>query len=257
MFHLRRNIALWISSLVPALAVTSTALAAPPDASLFTTYNFQTNFSGVYFVVCGQLPESGGCFGSASFGPFGHIGAMLEGNASTSGNVVQRNLYLVDVAGGAAGNAVILYRYRRTDTITSSDDRVTTELTSTVTLPLVGGSHARCFMAGNSGFVWVGTDKSTQAVRLTKGSLKLEGTGAFFSNNPPLSSITADAYGYVTVSFGGGSVAPGNIVFGPNGELQEDGGGTSYMLSTTTGLSTNDIPAYTDAVTTESVPVTH
>jgi hypothetical protein len=99
-------------------------------------------------------------------------------------------------------------------------------LTNKVTLPLVGGSGVRCSMAANSGFVFIGTDQSTQAVRLTKGSLEMQTIGGF-SNAPTVTSITANAYGYVIVSFGGGSVIPGVVIFGPSGNVEGDGGGQS------------------------------
>jgi hypothetical protein len=60
-----------------------------------------------------------------------------------------------------------------------------------------------------------------------------------------VSSIATDKYGYVTVTQGNGVGDPpvfGFTVFGPNGELEEDGGGASYILNTTTGLSTSTLP---------------
>src|SRR5258708_15383115 len=60
-----------------------------------------------------------------------------------------------------------------------------------------------------------------------------------------VSSITADKYGDVTVTQGNGIGNPpvfGFAVFGPNGALEEDGGGASYVLNTTTGLSTSTLP---------------
>jgi hypothetical protein len=60
-----------------------------------------------------------------------------------------------------------------------------------------------------------------------------------------VSSITSDKYGDVTVTQGNGVGDPpvfGFAVFGPSGELEEDGGGASYLLNTTTGLSTSTLP---------------
>lgn len=103
--------------LLPAIALPSTTLAAPPDAGLYTQSVFDSDSSSVSFVVCGSLPQSEGCYSSGSFGPFGFVGAILEGIPSTLGDSVQRGIYIVDVAGGGNGNEVMLYRYLKTDTI--------------------------------------------------------------------------------------------------------------------------------------------
>jgi hypothetical protein len=244
MYKFHRLSSFSVMGLLSAVALTSTALAAPPDAGLFTQYDFASDFSSVSYLVCGYLPESDGCYGFGTLGPFGHVGAILEGVPSIQGDSVQRGIYVVDVAGGTSGNEVILYHYLKTDTITSATyDTITTKLDNKVPLPLVGGVSVRCSMAANADFVVIGTDQSTQAVVLAKGSFALQTVGGF-SNAPTVTSITSDAYGYVTVSFGGGSVIPGFIVIGPKGGGEEDGGGESYLASTTTGLSTKDVYLY-------------
>jgi len=237
----------FLPALLATASLASPSLAAAPDAGLETTYEFSGDLSTVFWVVCGYLPGSDGCYGSGSFGPFGHVGAMVEGFATTNGDSVQRAVYIVDVAGGSSGKDVILYRYLKTDVITGgSFDTVTTQLTHQVTLPLVGGSGVRCSMAANSGFVAVGTDQSTSAVIVTKGSYKLQSIGGF-SNAPTVTSITTDAYGYISVTFGGGSVIPGFVTIGPDGGFEFDGGGEAYMLSTGNGLSTKDVTVYGDS----------
>jgi hypothetical protein len=246
MFKLRWRSAVFFLGLLSVGAVTSTTFAAPPDAGLFAQYDFPSDFSSVDFVVCGYLPQTDGCYGSGSFGPFGHVGAMLEGYPSTDGDVVERAVYIVDVAGGKGRDEVILYHYVLTYTITDGTDAaITTKLTRTVSLPLVGGKGVRCSLAGNSHVVVIGTDQSTQAVMLTKGSLAIQTIGGF-SNAPTVTSITTDAYGYISVSFGGGSVIPGFVVIGPTGGFEEDGGGESFLVSTSTGLSTKDVLLYGD-----------
>jgi hypothetical protein len=76
----------------------------------------------VSLIVCGSLPGSGGCYGSAYLGPFGKIGALLEGNPSTKGNTVTRAIYVLDIATGTKGTDVALSIYKKTDTISSSFD---------------------------------------------------------------------------------------------------------------------------------------
>jgi hypothetical protein len=241
MFKIHRRFAVFLLGFTSVVAVTSTTFAASPDAGLFAQYDFPNDFSSVYFTVCGSLPQSEGCYGSGSFGPFGHVGAMLEGDPATDGDSVERAIYIIDVAGGKGRDEVILYHYLLIYTITDGGDAaVTTKLTRTVSLPLVGGKGVRCSVAGNSHVVVIGTDQSTQAVMLTKGSLATQTIGGF-SNAPTVTSITADDFGFISVSFGGGSVIPGFVVIGPTGAFEEDGGGGSFLVSTSTGLSTKDV----------------
>ncbi len=99
-------------------------------------------------------------------------------------------------------------------------------------------------MAANSGFLFIGTNQSAQAVSVKKGNFAVTqlSEGAVGVN---VSSITADKHGDVTVTQGNGVGVPpvfAFAVFGPNGALEEDGGGASYLLNTITGLSTSTLP---------------
>jgi len=157
-------------------------------------------------------------------------------------NTVTRKIYVVDVASGSSGTGVTLYVYKKTDTITASFDTISVKLVNTVTLSLIGGTSAVCSMAANSGFLFIGTDQSPQAVRVQKSNLSTTLVGGF---SPPINvtSITSDKYGYVTVTFGGFTGGEdGFYTFGPNGQSEGDGGGAWFMLSTDTGLSTSSLP---------------
>ena len=137
-----------------------------------------------------------------------------------------------------------MYKRQRVDTITPSNDSVTVTPTKTVQLPLVGGTGASCFMAANNQFLFIGTDQSAQAVEVRKSNFAVTplSEGAVGVN---VSSITADKNGNVIVTQGNGvgnSPVFGFSVFGPDGKLEEDGGGASYMLNTLTGLSTSRLP---------------
>jgi hypothetical protein len=150
----------------------------------------------------------------------------------------------VDVGTGSGVKTINLYVYKKVDTITPPNDSVTVTLTKTVQLPLVGGTGASCFMAANGQFLFIGTNRSALAVSVRKSNFAVTqlSEGAVGVN---VSSITADKYGNVTVTEGNGVGNPpvfGFAVFGPNGALEEDGGGASYMLNTTTGLSTSSLP---------------
>src|SRR6185437_8870979 len=67
-----------------------------PDASLYTTYSLASNYTTLNWDVCGYRGDSFGCYGSGSLGPFGHVGAAIEGNESVNGNTVTRKIYVVD-----------------------------------------------------------------------------------------------------------------------------------------------------------------
>jgi hypothetical protein len=97
-------------------------------------------------------------------------------------------------------------------------------------------------MAANAGFLFIGTDQSSQGVRLQKTNSAIVTIPGF---SPPINvaAITSDKYGYVTVTFGsfnGGQSA--FYVFGPNGALQEDGGGAPFMVNTTQAVLPSTLP---------------
>lgn len=241
----RRRLLLTTAMVLLVLSATVPAMAAGPiDAGLYTTYSFYNGFVNVDWVVCGQTHGWYGCYSSGRLGPFGNVGAVMEGAPSTKGNMVKRALYIVDVGTGSGVNTIKLYIYKKVDTIAPPNDSVTITLTKTVQLPLVGGTGASCFMAANSGFLFIGTNQSAQAVSVKKDNFAVTQLfeGAVGVN---VSSITADKYGDVTVTQGNGVGDPPVFafsVFGPNGELEEDGGGASYLLNTITGLSTSTLP---------------
>jgi len=211
------------------------ALPAAPDSTLYTTYSA---FSGsgqttVSWVVCGSTQQTSGCYDSGSIGPFVGIGAMMEGIPFVNGNVVTRAIYVVD---SGATSSVKLYFYKKVDTVTADFDTTTVTLVRTVKLPLTGGTTAQCFMAANSGFLFIGTDQSPQAVEVRKSNLSVTQLGGF---SPPInvSAITADQYGYVTVTQGNSSSGSGFSVFWPTGGGEEDGGGADFMLGTMQAVS--------------------
>jgi hypothetical protein len=240
-----RRLTLTTSMVLLVLCVTVPAMAAGPiDAGLYTTYSFHKGFVTVDWEVSGQTHGWYGSYGSGSLGPFGNVGALMEGNPSTKGNTVTRTLYIADVGTGSGVNAINLYIYKKVDTIIPPNDSVTITLTKTVQLPLVGGTGASCFMAANSTFLFIGTNQSAQAVSVKKSNFAVTQLfeGAVGVN---VSSITTDKYGDATVTQGNGVGNPpvfAFAVFGPNGALEEDGGGASYVLNTATGLSTSTLP---------------
>jgi hypothetical protein len=203
--------------------------ASAIDATLSTNYVLQGNTS-VNWIVCGTLPGSGGCYGGGTLGPFGRIGAMIEGNPSqnlTTGSVT-RYIYVLDVAYGSGRNEVALYVYKKVDVISGSSDRPSASLFKTITLPLTGGSLTRASMAATAKFLYIGTNQDPLPVQVQKGNLaftQTQGAGSPYNVN----SITADQYGFVTVQWPKGT---GFVVFDSNGVPQSEGGGNWFMLNT-------------------------
>jgi hypothetical protein len=155
-------------SLAPAKGQEAPAVVAAPDSTLYTSYYPSSGYKNISYVVCGSTQDSEGCYASGTLGPFGHAGALIEGNAHTKENSVIHDIYIVDLGNGSAASEVKLYVYKKIDIVTSSSDTVTVQLVNTVPLPLIGGGAARCSMAVNGGFLFVGTDKSPAAVRVQK-----------------------------------------------------------------------------------------
>jgi len=205
--------------LAAALPLQAQQPAAPPDSTLYTNY-FGTTTS-IDWIVCGSTQQSSGCYASGDLGPFVAIGAMLEGIPSVASDVVTRAIYIVD----SGANPVKLYVYSKTDTVSASEDAVSVTLTKTITLPLTGGSNVSASMAANNKFLFIGTDEGTLAVKVNKGNLVVTKLEEF---SAATLSITSDQYGYVTIAQVGGFT-----VYGPDGDVEEDGGGSQFMIGTT------------------------
>jgi len=215
-------LAVVFSFAVPVIPLHAQTPSTPPDLDLYTTYS--GTYGALDWIVCGSTSESSGCYGSGSLGPFVAIGAMLEGNPVVNGNVVTRAIYIVD----SGANPVVLYVYTKTDTVTATFDTVSVKLTNTISLPLTGGTDASASMAANSRFLFIGTDEGDTPVRVTKSNLHLQRLTDFSGGTL---SITSDQYGYVSVEQVGAFT-----VYGPNGTLQEDGGGDQFLLGTTQAM---------------------
>ena len=223
---------------LPGLALTCFAVSSqgnPIDGTLFTTYQISADHTKVSWVVCGSTKDSSGCYDSGTLGPFGNVGALLESAASTNvtTKTVAREIYVVDVAGGTFQTEVNLYVYTKTDIISPNEDKTVVALKDTIGLPLVGGSNVLASMAANNKFLFIGTNQTQYGVKVAKKGFSVTQTPGF---DPPInvSAITADPYGYVTVTFGTfGSANSGFYLYGPDGTVQEDGGGAPFLLNTT------------------------
>jgi hypothetical protein len=214
------------------------ALAAagqpPPDATVYTFYFLDAAHTDAAWSTCGQVGNTGGCFNGGSLGPFGKIGALMEGKPKVdrSTNTVTRNIYVLDVAAGSNLDQVQLYVYTKTDAITSDFDGVTVTLSNTISLPLRGGTLTRGSMAANDKFLFIGTSRSPDVIEVQKHTFAVTDIPGGFSRN--VNAITANQYGYVTVTFGpfDPNKINGNIEFDPNGQPIGFGGGPWFMLGT-------------------------
>ena len=221
---------LWV--MVVGLGITSPALAQtalPIDHALYTTYESYGN-SNITWVTCGSTTNTSGCYGSGSLGPFNRVCALMEGEPVTVGNTVTRSIYVLD--GGSSTSTVSLNVFKKTDIITSNSDTVSITPSKKLTLALIGGSNASCAMAANAGFIFVGTNVSPSAVKVNKLTYGLTRLGGF-SPPLPVTAITANDYGYVTVTQEAAGQGSGFSVYGPNGMLQVDGGGAPFIPNTT------------------------
>jgi hypothetical protein len=226
-----------------ALSTVAPLHAIAPDATLYTNYVVPAGLEGVTWFVCGSLPGSNGCYASGHLGPFGYVGALMEGNPSTNGDTVTRAIYVLDIGAGSEGTGVILYVYKKTDTVTSSSDAVSVTLTKTVDLPAItGGSVALISMAANDKFLFIGTNQSQLAIQVQKSNFELTDVVDQSSGGGVVTAITADKYGYITLNWGD-SAGESNAftVLNPNGEAQEYGGGPEFMLNTTQAVTTSSL----------------
>jgi hypothetical protein len=195
------------------------------DSGLFTTYTTDSAKTTLSWVVCGTIGTGSGCYSSGQLGPFGQMGSIVESAKviDIREGTVTRFLYVVDQAYGSGQNGVALYVYQRIDTIASEYDNTKFTLKKTISLPLVGGSQAVVFLAANKGYLVIGTSNSTVPVEVNKRTHAI--TPLTIISQTPI-SITADNYGYVTVTS-----ANGFFVVGPDGALREDGGGSPFMIN--------------------------
>ncbi|HEX3664850.1 MAG TPA: hypothetical protein VHU23_06440 [Rhizomicrobium sp.] len=221
------------AALVAFAGISSAASLEQPKKSnlysnLFATYSASQDGTSVSFSVCGSVQEAEGCFGGGSFGPFGHACAVIEGKPKTKGDVVTRDVYVLD-KGAQSDSTAVLDVYKRTDTITSSSDTIQVSLTKAVSLGLPGGPSTECSMGAGKDYVFAATTASTQVAAINMSTLAVSLEGGF---SPPatVTSITADDRGYVSVQF-----TEGFYVFGPDGSGLEDGGGNAALVNTRNG----------------------
>jgi hypothetical protein len=203
------------------------------DDGLYTTYSGPDDGSQVYMLVCGQLEQTSGCYGSPWLSGFESACALVEGRPSTHDNVVKRTIYVLDRR-TTKGDPLQLFVYDRTDTITATYDTVNVTLAQQISLAIPGAPTAKCALAANDRFVYAGSDKDKTAVSIAKDTLAVTKIGGF---SPPehVRTITADTRGYVVVAFD-----DGNVEFDPNGNEIGGGGGREVIGNTRNSVRPNE-----------------
>lgn len=228
------------------LAITAPAQAQYrfPDQTLYTLYSSPQSPTQINWVTCGSTPQTEGCYGSGNFGPFTNACAIVQSApAPFNPTTVLRYIYILDT-GSTTGGAT-LTAYRRTDMVTQTTDVISITQVAVVPLPsLAGGSGVTCYMAQNPTDVYAATNQSAQAAVINKTTFSVSQTGILQGN---VSAITADSYGYVTIVQGSG-FSTGNSVYGPNGQLESDGGGSYFMINPIDAVYPSNYPPANDTV---------
>jgi hypothetical protein len=224
------------------------------EAQLYNVYWANDAKTSVSSLTCGSTSTTSGCYGSAVLGPFRQACAMvataidkIEGpNNSTT---YRRQVAIMD-RGAQSGAQVTLSIYRETHTIDATNDvTITTSKVKSLTLPLVGGPSASCYLARNASGFYVGTNKSPAAVRVS--STFAVTTLPGFSPPIAVASITAMQGGYVTVTHKAGAL-DGFYLFRNDGSLQASGGGDSFVAGTQNGVVIPGVKSASTATTASS-----
>lgn len=234
------------SAIVPAKTGASTQSAAL-DANLYINYTLGTAMGS--WMVCGHTQTTSGCGGHGSLGTFGHAGAYIEGEPVTDSatSTVTRNIYIVDQA-VKGGTKVALDVVQIQIQVNPDNWIVTATPGATIDLPLVGGPNAKTFLAANNGYLYIGTDQDTRTVRVTKSNNALHTIPGTVSATP-VSSITTNQYGYVSVAYGGITGTDGYAVFDPSGNTIANGAGALFLLGTQDSLRVASLLKHTPATT--------
>jgi hypothetical protein len=213
----------FISLLLPAATVLVPGQAvAQAGSTLFTTYNFSP--SEFTWLTCGSTSVSEGCYGSGTVSGFGNACAILSDGVTGISTKFEQRIYVLDKNATGKNDAVLHVLTRQVYVDGSGFAHTKFTKAKDVSLPLTGGNGVRCFASDNAAIIATGTSKSTEAAIVNKSSLVASSYGGF---SPPadMIGITTDASGYITLNFDGGF-----YLLGPDGSLQEDGGGNAYLI---------------------------
>jgi len=247
MFELPRRCSS-VALLTLAAVLGGPAVAAAPESTLFTTYTVDSTLQSATWSMCVSSGETAGCRSSGMLGPFGLIGAMLEGRPMRDDQSVTRDIYVLDLASASSVTGVSLYVYKKQDVVSVTGNTSTVTLERTISLPLVGGAEAHASMTANDAYVLAGTDKSTKAAAIERSTWVVTSVDGFSPPSPIVSvtssgdgdvAVTFDtpgdpsSYGCIAVRFGtAGDPSSHDMYFvGPDGALEEDRGPADFTLA--------------------------
>jgi hypothetical protein len=223
-------------ALLAASVVSISVEARALESGLYNTYSTNAARTRISSLTCGATRTTSGCYGFADLGTFRRACAMVTttiDQKQENGATTYRRQVIVMDKGAVNGAKVTLSIFRETQTIDATDDvTLNTAKRKTLTLPLVGGPSASCYLARNGAGFYVGTNKNPNAV-LVSNDLSMT-TLPGFSPPIPVASINAMQGGYVTVTHKGGTL-DGFYMFRNDGSLEEDGGGAQFVVGTQNG----------------------
>ena len=244
MSHLRAHFTLAALALLLAVAsVPAQAQIKLPDSTLYTNYNAGNPATQISWSVCGSTPQTEGCYGHGTLGPFANACSIVESvPAPLNLNTTLRYIYVLDE--GSTSGAATLTMYKRTDMVTQTYDYTTVTQLAVVPLTgLVAGPGATCAMVQNPTNVYATTYQGQSVAVVNKSTYAASYVGGFGTN---VSAITADSYGFVTIDWGSG-FGDENATYGPNGQLQGSGGGTYWMINPVDGVNPAGFPQFDGA----------
>jgi len=237
MSYLRACVNALALAVLTAAVIPAHAQQKMPDSTLYSQYS-ALHSTEIDFTVCGSLPQSSGCYGGGSLGPFTNACAIVQSvPAATNLNTVVRYIYVLDTGSGSGGFSLAVFK--RTDTVSQTEDRIVVTRLATVPLPtLVAGTSVSCMMAQNATAVYASTTQSSTAAIINRTTYAVTTIGGGSST---INGITADSYGYVMIDEASQGVH-GIVVYGPSGGVEETGGGDFFMINPINSVAPSNYP---------------
>jgi hypothetical protein len=211
-----------------ALAVMPAAEALDA-ASLYTTYALSPDKNTITWTTCGNAGPDSGCYGRGTFRPLTNPCAVMAGPTSVSGNTVSQTVYVVE-GGSASHRHAMLDIFAKQDVV-SGADKPSSKLVSQVDLGVRVGPNSVCFMAGGPRYLYVGTPLSTYAARFDTTTGKVSAQSADSDIPEPVSQITVDDRGYVSITWGTSPSTNSIVTLSPRGGAVGFGGGSGFFLN--------------------------
>jgi len=174
-----------------------------------------------------------GCYGGGFLSPLAGPCAIIETHGTTNGITVSRHVFVVEASSTGFKDAV-LDVYVKQDVISGGGDTPSMSLIRRIDLGLKVGLKTACFMAGGPRYLFIATALSSRAVLYDKVTGRVAPEGVVSSPPIPVTQITADERGFVTVSHQNAQNTS-ITVYDPNGKAVQDGGGTGFMANVLTG----------------------